>query len=186
MTTVNSTCVDRSRAAPEAGAAGCTWEGQSGLSQLEPKRPEQAHTRDRRLTRHPSPGRPQSGRRPCVSGTVTSFGHSAQCPRASFLRVLSLCIRPELSPQPASQPLNLSGTKMSLSSAQISWVCCNKPLIGSLRQQECVLQSFRSRQSGIKVVPPAGAGGGPGLSLSQSLWLPTALSVLGSRYIAAV
>ena len=31
------------------------------------------------------------------------------------------------------------------------------------------------------MVPPAGAGGGPGLSLSQSLWLPTALSVLGSQ-----
>ena len=70
VATVNSTCVDSSRAAPEAGAAGRTWEGQFGLSQLEPKRPEQAHThtRDRRLTRHPSPGLPQRGRRPVSPG----------------------------------------------------------------------------------------------------------------------
>lgn len=54
VATVNSTCVDRSRAAPEAGAAGRTWEGQSGFSQLEPKRPEQANTHQGPVT-HASP-----------------------------------------------------------------------------------------------------------------------------------
>lgn len=42
--TVNSACVDRSRAAPEAGDAGRTWEGQAGFSRLEHKRPERANT----------------------------------------------------------------------------------------------------------------------------------------------
>ena len=44
VATVNSACVDRSRAAPEAGDAGRTWGGRAGFSWLEHKRPEQANT----------------------------------------------------------------------------------------------------------------------------------------------
>lgn len=121
-----------------------------------------------------SPARPQESRhRPSCLLAVTSFGHPAQCPQASFLRVLSPLHpgRNSAANQPA-RPSICQGTKMSLYQLHRSpGFCRNKPLTGEPKQQE----SFSNRSGArspelrcLQVVPPAGAGGGSGLSLSQS------------------
>lgn len=103
--TINSAHVDRITPALETWNSGRTWKGHSGFSNLKKnsKKPRARNTLQRLVTHLLLNPRRSAGPCPAPPGTPPPSAAQQRCPQGTFCHRLNLCIRSELSCQPASR-----------------------------------------------------------------------------------